>query len=87
MTDFCCRQKVHRMSYDVGVMMFERDRKRATHLLKRTPSVGKSTTADLNGDQVLGKFEPDWSKFEVVFAKGKPKPNWSKAVFAKGKPD
>ncbi len=57
------------MSFDLGVMMHERDRKRATSLFKRTPSIGKSFSVEL-GDAILGQFEPDWSKFESVYAQG-----------------
>ncbi|KAK2142786.1 hypothetical protein LSH36_913g00004 [Paralvinella palmiformis] len=52
-------------------MMHERDRKRATHLFKRTPSLSQNKSTSLEGDQWLGTFEPDWSKFESVYANGK----------------
>ena len=59
------------MSFDLGNMMHERDRKRATHLFKRTPSLSHNKSTSLEGDQWLGTFEPDWSKFESVYANGK----------------
>ena len=65
-----------KMSFDLGVMMHERDRKRATHLFKRTPSIGTSIgkSASLEGEHImLGNFEPDWSKFEQVYARGEPR--------------
>ena len=56
-------------SVEVGSMMHERDVKHATHLF-RTQSMGKNSV-DLEPNTCLGSFEPDWSKFENVFASGK----------------
>ncbi len=56
------------MSIDLGLMMHQRDRKRAAHLF-RTQSLGKNKSLD-HGDANLGNFEPDWTKFEAVFARG-----------------
>ena len=59
-------------SVDVGLMMHKRDRKRATQLY-RTQSLGKSPVYEPDGKpggEELGQFEPDWSKFESVFARG-----------------
>ena len=57
------------MSFDLGVKMHERDRKRATHLF-RTQSLGKNSI-ELDPNSYLGSFEPDWSKFETVHSTGK----------------
>ena len=58
------------MSFDLGMMLHERDRRRATHLFKRTPSLSKSSS--MEGEQIqLGQWEPDWSKFESIYARGK----------------
>ena len=49
----------------------ERDRKRAQCLF-RTQSLGKkSLDIPEETSPVLGNFEPDWSKFESVYANGK----------------
>ena len=61
-------------SYEKGSRMHERDRKRATQLF-RTQSFGKSPglsvdDEDVEHDVLLSGFEPDWSKFEHVFATG-----------------
>ena len=54
---------------DLGMMMHQRDRKRASQLF-RTQSLGKAPTREDDSEQLLGNFEPDWTKFENVFAKG-----------------
>ena len=66
------------MSFDLGYMLHERDKKRAT-LLFRTQSLGKNSV-DLEEETspVLGNFEPDWSKFEHVYARG----NEQSAIYA-----
>lgn len=48
--------------------MHQRDRKRAAYLF-RTKSLGKNSIQE--NDELLGSFEPDWSKFENVFMEGK----------------
>jgi glutamate decarboxylase len=56
------------MSVDLGLMMHERDRKRAAQLF-RTQSLGKNKSIDVeDAFLALGSFEPDWSKFESVYA-------------------
>ena len=65
-------------SFDVGMLMHERDRKRASHLF-RTASIGKNAPVQKNAsndssndqEESLGNFEPDWTKFESVLASGK----------------
>ena len=57
-------------SFEVGYRMMERDRKRAQCLF-RTQSLGKkSLDIPEETSPVLGNFEPDWSKFESVYASG-----------------
>ena len=59
-------------SFEVGYRMMERDRKRAQCLF-RTQSLGKkSLDIPEETSPILGNFEPDWSKFESVYANGKP---------------
>ena len=58
----------NRMSFDRGMMMHERDKKRAAFLF-RTQSLGQSKS--FQDDNFLGNnFEPDWTRFESVFATG-----------------
>ncbi len=61
-------------SYEVGYRLMERDRKRAQFLF-RTQSLKQSldvppSAGDGDDDATLGNFEPDWSKFECVYASG-----------------
>ncbi|KAK2164503.1 hypothetical protein NP493_1413g00006 [Ridgeia piscesae] len=54
------------MSQDIALKMYQRDRHRAQALFKHSPTLSKS--ASLEGDHLLHRFEPDWSKFEHVYA-------------------
>ena len=56
------------MSQDIALKMYQRDRHRAQALFKHSPTLSKS--ASLEGDHLLHRFEPDWSKFEHVYAHG-----------------
>ena len=56
-------------TYEKGTLMYERDRKRVTELFRKNTL---SIDVDENDeDSLLGNFEPDWTKFESVFATGK----------------
>lgn len=55
--------------YDLGVVLCDRETRRAAHLLKRSPSLGLAETA-ARADGCGDKFEPDWRRFEAVYARG-----------------
>lgn len=57
-------------SFDLGMMLHQRDRRRATHLFKKTPSLSKSNSIDQSDEVELGQWEPDWTKFESIYARG-----------------
>ena len=66
------------MSEEVAYKMYQRDRQRAQMLFKHSPTLSKS--ASLEGDHFLHRFEPDWSKFEHVYAHGKKMSNVPKSI-------
>ena len=57
-------------TYEVGYRMMERDRKRAQCLFRTQSLSKKSLDIPEQTSPVLGNFEPDWSKFESVYASG-----------------
>ena len=69
----CGKGEVSPKTYEKGSLMHERDRKRATQLF-RTQSMGKNSMSvdveETEQESLLGNFEPDWTKFESVFATG-----------------
>lgn len=69
------------MSYDQRTAMIERDLKKGGgHLFKQISDARKSVTVNpfsspsssssAKDERTAGKSEPDWSKFEAIFAKG-----------------
>jgi hypothetical protein len=63
------------MSINSGIMSNDRELCSSAHLLKGTSNLGLS---EVDMDAVdrqmqfdtVGKFEPDWRRFEAVFARG-----------------